>query len=98
MQTKDGTEASRRKSRKKIVGGDYYPKTRQGPNTKNPLPIAVIHPARKPCDHEIVVPLVDQLKQMTGGYVECIDIGDGFLTSIMMPIPKQAKEACASLK
>lgn len=55
--------SGRRKSRRKQKEISYYPKTRLGPNKDGLLPVAVMTPARKGCDHHEVKPFVDFLRE-----------------------------------
>jgi len=53
-----------------------------GPNTNEPVPTAIFHGVRQNCDEHKLHENVNEISRGTRGYVECIEIGNGDLTSI----------------
>ena len=75
-----------RRSRKKDERKPYVAKPRQGPNVDGPIPVLVIHGVKQVCDEYIWTNLVEKLQKGTKGVVECIEIGNGALTSIFSTV------------
>lgn len=55
---------------------------RVGANTNEPVPTVVFHGVKQKCSEDLLVNLVQKIKDGTKGYVECVEIGDGPVTSI----------------
>ena len=60
-------------------------------------PIAVFHGILESCDMPNTSKLVNDLKNDLGVHVECIEIGNGFLDTIMKNMTSQVKEACEKI-
>ena len=61
-------------------------------------PIAVFHGIVDSCKMANTSMLVNDLKRDLGVHVECIEVGNGYLDSIFMPILKQVEYACNQIK
>ena len=61
-------------------------------------PVAVFHGISDSCKSANSSMIVNDLKRDLGVHVECIEIGNGFMDSIFMPILKQAEYACEQIK
>lgn len=60
-------------------------------------PIAVFHGILDSCDMPNTSKLVNDLKNDLGVHVECIEIGNGYLDTIMKNMTSQVKEACEKI-
>ena len=60
-------------------------------------PIAVFHGILESCDMPNTSKLVNDLKNDLGVHVECIEIGNGYLDTIMKNMTSQVKEACEKI-
>ena len=60
-------------------------------------PIAVFHGILESCDMPNTSKLVNDLKNDLGVQVECIEIGNGYLDTIMKNMTSQVKEACEKI-
>lgn len=84
-----------RKSRKKTV--EFEPKPRmKAPDGKTPT--VIFHGVRQKCIEPQLQDYVNIIYEGTGGYVECIEIGNGDVTSIFSPMNIQVEEACKKVK
>ena len=61
-------------------------------------PIALFHGIVDSCKMKNTSTLVNDLKRDLGVYVECIEIGNGFLDTVVKPIQSQVEEACEKIK
>ena len=61
-------------------------------------PIAIFHGIVDSCKMKNTSMLVDDLKRDLGVHVECIEIGNGYMDSVFMPILKQVEYACDQIK
>ena len=61
-------------------------------------PIAVFHGIVDSCKHTNTSRLVEGLRNDLGVYVECIEVGNGYWDSVLMPILNQVELACNSIK
>ena len=61
-------------------------------------PIAVFHGIVDSCKHTNTSRLVKGLRKDLGVYVECIEVGNGYWDSVLMPILNQVELACNSIK
>ena len=60
-------------------------------------PIAVFHGFVDSCDSRSTVTIVTELAEDTGTIVECIEVGNGFWSTLVDPFQKQLEEACDSI-
>lgn len=63
-----------------------------------PYPIALFHGIGDGCDYKNTSKLVSNLAKDLDTHVECIEIGNGFLTSWFKNFTLQAEEACEKIK
>ena len=61
-------------------------------------PIALFHGIVDSCNMKNTSTLVNDLKRDLGVHVECIEIGNGFLDTVVKPIQSQVEEACEKIK
>ena len=61
-------------------------------------PIAVFHGIVDSCNMKNTSMLVNDLKRDLGVHVECIEIGNGYMDSVFMPIIDQVEYACNQIK
>ena len=61
-------------------------------------PIALFHGIVDSCKMKNTTTLVNDLKRDLGVHVECIEIGNGFLDTVVKPIQSQVEEACEKIK
>ena len=61
-------------------------------------PIAVFHGIVDSCEMKNTSTLVNDLKRDLGVHVECIEIGNGFIDTIMKDLQSQVEEACEKIK
>lgn len=61
-------------------------------------PIAVFHGIVDSCEMKDTSKLVNDLKSDLGVHVECIEIGNGFIDTVMKPLESQVEEACDKIK
>jgi palmitoyl-protein thioesterase len=61
-------------------------------------PIAVFHGILTSCENEDTAKLVNDLKFDLGVHVECIEIGNGYIDTIMKNMESQVEEACEKIK
>ena len=61
-------------------------------------PIAVFHGIVDSCNMKNTSTLVNDLKRDLGVHVECIEIGNGFMDTVVKPIQSQVEEACEKIK
>ena len=61
-------------------------------------PIAVFHGIVDSCTMKNTSMLVNDLKRDLGVHVECIEIGNGYMDSVFMPIIDQVEYACNQIK
>ena len=61
-------------------------------------PIAVFHGIVDSCTMKNTSMLVNDLKRDLGVHVECIEIGNGYMDSVFMPILDQVEYACNQIK
>ena len=61
-------------------------------------PIAVFHGIVDSCTMKNTSMLVNDLKRDLGVHVECIEIGNGYMDSVFMPILEQVEYACNQIK
>ena len=61
-------------------------------------PIAVFHGIVDSCEMKNTSTLVNDLKRDLGVHVECIEIGNGFIDTIMEDLHSQVEEACEKIK
>lgn len=54
-----------------------------------PVPTAIFHGIRQVCTETLLTNLVEQVSNGTGSYTECIEIGDGDLTSLTRSMNSQ---------
>ena len=50
------------------------------------------------CTEDLLKNLVEQIHQATKGHTECIEIGNGDMTSIFTTINSQVEDACKKIK
>ena len=67
---------------------------RFGPASEDPTPTVLFHGVKQRCSEFMIQNLVNELATGSGGHVECIEIGNGDVTSIFSPIQSQVDEAC----
>ena len=60
-------------------------------------PIAIFHGILESCDMENTSKLVNDLKIDLGVHVECVEIGNGYLDTIMKNMKSQVEEACEKI-
>ena len=60
-------------------------------------PIALFHGIVESCYMNKTATLVNSLKRDLGVHVECIEVGNGFMDTILMPLQKQVEIACENL-
>ena len=65
---------------------------------KSIYPIAVFHGIVDSCKMTNTTILVNDLKRDLGVHVECIEVGNGYMDSVFMPITKQVEYACEQIK
>ena len=61
-------------------------------------PIAVFHGIVDTCQMKNTSMLVNDLRRDLGVHVECIEVGNGYMDSVFMPIMKQVEYACEQIK
>ena len=61
-------------------------------------PIALFHGIVDSCEMKNTSTLVNDLRRDLGVHVECIEIGNGFMDTFLMPIQTQVEEACEKIK
>ena len=61
-------------------------------------PIAVFHGIVDSCEMKNTSTLVNDLRRDLGVHVECIEIGNGFIDTIMEDLHSQVEEACEKIK
>ena len=61
-------------------------------------PIALFHGIVDSCKMKNTSTLVNDLQNDLGVHVECIEIGNGFMDSVVKPIWDQVEEACEKIK
>ena len=61
-------------------------------------PIAVFHGIADTCQMKNTSMLVNDLRRDLGVHVECIEVGNGYMDSVFMPIMKQVEYACEQIK
>ena len=61
-------------------------------------PIALFHGIVDSCKMKNTSTLVSDLQRDLGVHVECIEIGNGFMDSVVKPIWDQVEEACEKIK
>ena len=61
-------------------------------------PIALFHGIVDSCNMKNTSTLVSDLQRDLGVHVECIEIGNGFMDSVVKPIWDQVEEACEKIK
>jgi len=61
-------------------------------------PIAVFHGIVDSCQMKNTSKLVNDLKSDLGVHVECIEVGNGYMDSVFMSMPKQVDYACEQIK
>jgi len=66
--------------------------------TGKPLPVALIHGIGDACNFPQLIELVNFLKVKLKTEVECIEIGNGFVSSWFMQFSKQAEQVCDKIK
>lgn len=62
------------------------------------MPTVVLHGVRQVCTEKKITELVDIVAEEMDSHVECIEIGNGDITSIFSSIMDQAIEACEKVK
>jgi hypothetical protein len=75
-----------RKSRKKSMGFESKPLMKYPNGQEIKTPTVIFHGVRQKCVEPQLVDYVTILSEGTGGYVECIEIGNGDVTSIFTPM------------
>ena len=86
-----------RHSRKKAQVA-FVPKERRGPKSNEPVPTAIFHGVRQKCNEEKLILLEEEVRKGTGGYAQCIEIGNGEVSSIFSPMVLQVDEACKKIQ
>ena len=75
---------------------EFVPKERFRDDIKTPT--LIFHGIRQKCEEPNIQDHVNILRKGTGGHVECIEIGNGDVTSIFTPMNIQVEEACQKVK
>ena len=76
----------------------FIPKARTGPNQHKPVPTAIFHGIMQNCQEAKLQEQVTEIQKGTGGHAECIEIGEGEMTTLFTPLEKQSEEACSKLQ
>ena len=61
-------------------------------------PVAIFHGIVDSCNMKNTSKLVNDLKSDLGVHVECIEVGNGYMDSVFMSMPKQVEYACEQIK
>lgn len=76
----------------------FIPKSRTGPNQHAPVPTAIFHGIMQNCKEPKLEEQVHEIEKGTGGHAECIEVGDGEMTTLFSPLSVQSEQACKTLK